>query len=81
MLCNHFLLYRVQRVQVRFFAGQGDWLVKFGAVDVAPDASSRGVVPNEAIDVEDDTSIFINATYMVRDNIGIEILAATTILT
>ena len=58
-------------------AAQGDWLLRFGAANVDPSAGSTGVVPDDAIDVDDGTAAFINGTYMIRDNIGIELLAAT----
>ena len=58
-------------------AAQGDWLLRFGAANVNPSAGSTGVVPDDAIDVSDGTAAFINGTYMIRDNIGIELLAAT----
>ncbi|WP_455222703.1 OmpW/AlkL family protein [Kaarinaea lacus] len=55
---------------------QGDWLLRFGVTMVSPDASSSGVVPNDAIDVDDGTSVSVDVTYMLRDNIGVEILGA-----
>ena len=55
---------------------QGDWLLRFGVTMVSPDASSSGVVPDDAIDVDDSTSVSVDFTYMVRENIGIEVLAA-----
>ena len=59
------------------YAAQGDWLLRFGAANVDPSAGSTGVVPDDAIDVDDGTAAFINATYMIRDKIGLELLAAT----
>ena len=56
---------------------QGDWLVRFGAAQVSPNDGSSGVVAPDAIGVEDDTQAFINLTYMLKDNIGLEILGAT----
>ena len=58
-------------------ADQGDWLVKFGGVNVDPDSSSRGVVADDAVSVDDNTQLFVTATYMLKENIGLEILAAT----
>ena len=57
---------------------QGDWLLRFGVTMVSPDASSSGPpgVPDDAIDVDDGTSVSVDFTYMLRDNIGLELLAA-----
>ncbi len=55
---------------------RGDWLLRFGVTMVSPDASSTGVVPDDAIDVDDGTSVSVDFTYMMRENIGIEVLAA-----
>lgn len=55
---------------------QGDWLLRFGVTMVSPDAGSSGVVPDDAIDVDDGTSVSVDFTYMLRENIGIEVLAA-----
>jgi outer membrane protein len=62
----------------------GDWIVRSGAVMVDPDASSSplnlsgvGDLPGTGVDVDDDTQLLLNITYMARDNIGIELLAAT----
>lgn len=56
---------------------KGDWLVRFGVVNVAPNDGSTGVVANDAVGVDGNTQIFANATYMYKDNIGLELLAAT----
>ncbi|WP_455219653.1 OmpW/AlkL family protein [Kaarinaea lacus] len=58
---------------------KGDWLLRFGVTMVAPDASSSGpagVLPDDAVDVDDGTSVSEDGTYMFRDNIGFELLAA-----
>jgi outer membrane protein len=52
---------------------QGDWLLRFGGASVNPDASSNPA----GLDVEDGQALFVNVTYMIRDNIGLELLAAT----
>ena len=59
------------------YAEKGDWIVRFGAAQVDPSENSRGVVPDNAIGVDDDTQLYVNATYMVNDNVGVEVLAAT----
>lgn len=53
--------------------GQGDWLLRFGAASVNPNDKSS--LPG--LSVEDGQAIFVNGTYMLSDNIGLELLAAT----
>lgn len=55
---------------------QGDWLMRVGLTNVSPNDGSTGVVPNDAVGVDDDTKPSISFTYMYSDNMGIEILAA-----
>jgi outer membrane protein len=57
---------------------QGDWLLRFGVTMVSPDAGSSGPpgAPDDIIDVDDGTSLSVDFTYMFRDNIGFELLAA-----
>ncbi|MFO7604244.1 MAG: OmpW family outer membrane protein [Gammaproteobacteria bacterium] len=56
--------------------GQGDWLLRFGGAQVSPNDASRGVVADDAIDVDANAQPFVNLTYMLRDNIGLEVLGA-----
>jgi outer membrane protein len=58
---------------------QGDWLVRFGAVSVNPNDSSGqvGAITGSGVSVNSSVGIFANLTYMLRDNIGLEVLAAT----
>lgn len=56
---------------------KGDWLVRFGAINVSPNDGSTGVVANDAVGVDGDSQIFANVTYMYTENIGLELLAAT----
>ena len=58
-------------------AAAGDELLKFGLANVDPDSSSRGVVADDAVSVEDDTAAYITYSYMYTDNIGVEVLAST----
>ena len=58
-------------------AAAGDMLLKFGLANVDPDSSSRGVVADDAVSVEDDTAAYITYSYMYTDNIGVEVLAST----
>ncbi len=64
----------------------GDWILRAGAVTVAPDTDSDPIylptsegdveLPN-GVDVDDDTQLSIIPVYMVTPNWGIEVLAAT----
>lgn len=60
---------------------KGDWLLRFGLVNVKPndssDASASLGLPADAIGVEDDTQLYINATWMFTENLGLDILGAT----
>jgi outer membrane protein len=61
-------------------AAQGDWLVRFGAVNVSPDDSSTGLTgvgPTATVGVDGNTQAFVNLSYMIRDNVAVELLAAT----
>ena len=62
---------------VQAHADEGDWLLRFGAINVNPDDGSSGVVADDAVGVDDATGLFINATYMYSESVGIEILAST----
>lgn len=63
---------------------QGDIVLRAGLVTVAPDADSDpivlpdpvGTLPN-GVDVDNDTQISIIGTWMMSDNWGLEVLAAT----
>lgn len=55
------------------------WIIRVGAVNVAPDASSEAIPlvgAGSAVDVEDATSLGINFTYMFNDHWGLDILGA-----
>lgn len=59
---------------------KGDWLVRFGVVNVAPNDSSTslsGAGPNSTVGVDSDTQVFANLSYMIKENVAIELLAAT----
>jgi len=59
---------------------KGDWLVRFGAVNVNPNDSSSGLTAvgsTATVGVDDNTQAFANLSYMIRDNIALELLAAT----
>ena len=64
---------------------QGDWIIRAGAANVDPDASSDPIViptapetvlPN-GVDVEDDTQLGLTFSYMFRDTWSVEVLAST----
>lgn len=62
---------------------QGDMVLRAGAAMVDPDASSsplaiNGVeVAGTSVDVDDNTQLGITFTYMLNDNFGVGVLAAT----
>jgi|TARA_B100000959_G_scaffold113735_1_gene119922 outer membrane protein len=49
----------------------GDWIVRAGMVNVDPQSNNGDIVT-----VSDDTRLSINFTYMVTDNIGLDVLGA-----
>lgn len=53
----------------------GDFLVRVGAVQVAPDASSSSVLGG-GVDVEETTGVGFSGTWFATPHIGIEVLAA-----
>ena len=62
----------------------GDWIVRGGAVMVAPnddssklDLAGMGSLPGTGVSVDDDTQVLLNVTWMASQHIGIELLAAT----
>lgn len=57
---------------------QGDWLVRAGAGYVSPNDSSGDIsgAPGAKVGVDSGTSLAFTVTYMLRDNLGIELLGA-----
>ena len=53
----------------------GDWIVRVGASNVDPD-DPNGSLLGLDVDVDDDTSVTFNGTYMWTKHVGIELLAA-----
>lgn len=53
----------------------GDFLVRVGAVQVAPDASSSSVLGG-GVDVEETTGVGFSGTWFATPHIGIEVLAS-----
>jgi len=59
---------------------KGDWLVRFGAVNVSPNDSSTGLTgvgATATVGVDGDSQVFANLSYMIKDNVALELLAAT----
>lgn len=56
---------------------EGDWFVRVGATNIDPD-DPNGTVPGLGldVDVDDDTMVTFNGTWMWKKNWGIELLAA-----
>ena len=56
---------------------QGDWLIRGGLGHVAPTGESVTVpVVGGKLEADDSTSLAINFTYMLSDNLGVELLGA-----
>ena len=63
------------------YAEQGDVLVRTRAIIVAPTEDSSGVkpaFPNDGVSVTNSFAPEVDFTYFVTDNIGLELIAATT---
>ncbi|ABV36080.1 OmpW family protein [Shewanella sediminis HAW-EB3] len=55
----------------------GDIIIRAGVAVVAPNESSQDVAGNGEFGVDDNTQLGLNFGYMLTDNIGIELLAAS----
>lgn len=55
---------------------QGDWTFGIGVINVNP-KSDNGTLASGATTLNSDTQISLTAEYFIRDNLGIELLAAT----
>lgn len=55
---------------------QGDWTFGVGIINVNP-KSDNGTLAGSPATLSDDTQISLTAEYFIRDNLGIELLAAT----
>ena len=55
----------------------GDWIARGGIGVVSPDGDGADVSPGVSLDVDDGYAATITVAYMVTDNIGVELLAAT----
>lgn len=62
-----------------FAVSEGDWLVRVGATTVSPNVDSGELSgkPGGKVDVNDNTQLSFNVTYMLSDTIGLELLGAT----
>ena len=76
VLQKYLLLLCLLPVGSAYAVSQGDWLLRFGGAQVSPNDSSHGVVADNAIGVDGNAQPFINLTYMLKDNIGLEVLAS-----
>jgi len=65
---------------------EGDFIVKAGAAQVAPNASSHTIIIDtpalgdtgvNGVDVDKDTQLGLTLTYMLSNRVGLELLAAT----
>ncbi|MBY6186904.1 outer membrane protein OmpW [Marinobacter hydrocarbonoclasticus] len=55
----------------------GDFIVRVGAATVAPNESSQDVAGLGEFAIDSNTQLGLNFTYMVTNNFGVELLAAT----
>lgn len=58
-----------------FAQSQGDWTIGLGLGSVMP-KSGNGTLAGGQADIDDNISATITAEYFIRDNLGIELLAA-----
>ena len=63
---------------------EGDWILRVGAATVSPnEASDKVIIPTEpatvlkGVDIDSDTQLGLIGAYMITDNFGLELLAAT----
>lgn len=62
-------------------AEAGDWILRARAIAVAPLDSSSGITPafpNEKVSVDTAYAPELDVTYMLTNNLGLELIAATT---
>jgi outer membrane protein len=57
-------------------AAQGDWLYKVGVTLVDPKSNNLRVADVGTVEVDRGTNLGLTVTYMVTDNVGVELLAA-----
>jgi outer membrane protein len=55
---------------------QGDWTFGVGVINVNP-KSDNGTLAGAAATIDDNTQLSLTAEYFIRDNLGIELLAAS----
>lgn len=59
---------------------KGDWITRFGGVSVNPNDDSSAVPAvgaGSGVGVSDSQGLYVNVTYMISNNLGLELLAAT----
>ncbi len=84
---QHLLILSVIAISVTVWSApalaieQGDWLVRLRGIGVIPTDESGGIRPdltNDILDPQPAVVPEIDITYMLTDNIGIELIAATS---
>ena len=62
-----------------YAADKGDWLLRFGAIQVSPNDSSGTLsgAPTVGVSAEYDTQAFVTISYMFEDHLAVELLAST----
>ncbi|NIZ12380.1 OmpW family protein [Phaeobacter sp. HF9A] len=55
---------------------QGDWTLGVGVINVSP-KSDNGLLAGQPTSIGDNTQLSLTGEYFIRDNLGIELLAAT----
>lgn len=55
----------------------GDYIFRAGTATVRPNAGSDDVLGNGSFKVDNDTQLGLTFSYLITDNIGVELLAAT----
>ena len=57
----------------------GELLMRVGSATVSPESRSDGtnLLPNDSVSANDNTQLGLSATYMLTNNLGLEILAAS----
>ena len=63
-----------------FAVEKGDWLARFGVANISPNDSSTSLTAagaNSTVGVDGDTQVFANLSYMIKENVAVELLAST----
>lgn len=60
------------------WAAEGDILARFRVINVNPDVSVDRTLSTAGVDVDDQTNVELDFTYMITDHIGAELILGTT---